>query len=524
MTYLAKIPLVRSGKTVLVVEDNPHLRFGMVAALRAAGHDVAEGDTCAALRERFLQSRPDAVVTDLRLPDGDAMDLLPSLRRLDPTIPLIVVTGFGTIDIAVTAVKSGAEDFLTKPVDMAKLVSLVDQVIARRTTSRSSKLLLGARPTPSASPLMRSLEDQVERLRDADCSVLILGETGTGKSVLARRIHEIGSRGSGPFIDVNCAGLTPELVENELFGHGRGAYTGAHAEKVGLFDAANRGTLFLDEIGDVDPMVQPKILKVLEEKRFRRMGEVKEREVDVRLVAATHKPLLAAVEEKQFRADLYYRISTVTLAVPALINSRHQAQLTACRNNLRTVGRAIGDYADIHRGRMPVGEPGSPFETVGAYAPILAAESLIRDDDLICPSSSFKNEVGTFRIPTAEQLIRMKPDALAYMQRVMGGSYGFTLGYAIDGAVQELKREGNPFRVVMADRPEGGDLAVAHGNGMNVLFDDGHCAFLHLDSPSLLDPQLFVNRIGAVAPGLDQDDSVIAPSHVRRVWPVRLQD
>jgi len=318
MTYLAKIPLVRSGKTVLVVEDNPHLRFGMVAALRAAGHDVAEGDTCAALRERFLQSRPDAVVTDLRLPDGDAMDLLPSLRRLDPTIPLIVVTGFGTIDIAVTAVKSGAEDFLTKPVDMAKLVSLVDQVIARRTTSRSSKLLLGARPTPSASPLMRSLEDQVERLRDADCSVLILGETGTGKSVLARRIHEIGSRGSGPFIDVNCAGLTPELVENELFGHGRGAYTGAHAEKVGLFDAANRGTLFLDEIGDVDPMVQPKILKVLEEKRFRRMGEVKEREVDVRLVAATHKPLLAAVEEKQFRADLYYRISTVTLVVPAL--------------------------------------------------------------------------------------------------------------------------------------------------------------------------------------------------------------
>lgn len=213
-----------------------------------------------------------------------------------------------------------------------------------------------------------------------------------------------------------------------------------------------------------------------------------------------------------------------SLAVPALINSRHQAQLTACRNNLRTVGRAIGDYADIHRGRMPVGEPGSPFETVGAYAPILAAESLIRDDDLICPSSSFKNEVGTFRIPTAEQLIRMKPDALAYMQRVMGGSYGFTLGYAIDGAVQELKREGNPFRVVMADRPEGGDLAVAHGNGMNVLFDDGHCAFLHLDSPSLLDPQLFVNRIGAVAPGLDQDDSVIAPSHVRRVWPVRLQD
>jgi DNA-binding NtrC family response regulator len=169
---------------------------------------------------------------------------------------------------------------------------------------------------------MRALEVEVLGLRDADATVLILGETGTGKSVLARRIHAIGSRAKGPFVDVNCAGLTREFAESELFGHERGAFTGAHASKAGLFDAADRGTLFLDEIGDVDLAVQPKIIKALEEKRFRRMGDVRERSADVRLIAATHHDLLRSIAEKTFRADLYYRISTVTLTVPPLRHRR----------------------------------------------------------------------------------------------------------------------------------------------------------------------------------------------------------
>jgi len=165
---------------------------------------------------------------------------------------------------------------------------------------------------------LRRLEDEIERLRTSDCTVLVLGETGTGKSVLARRIHEASPRRGGPFIDVNCAGLSREFFESELFGHERGAFTGAHAPKQGLFDAADGGTLFLDEIGDIDLQVQPKILKVLEEKRFRRMGGLRERDVDVRLVAATHHDLLGAVEQRTFRADLFYRISTVTIRVPSL--------------------------------------------------------------------------------------------------------------------------------------------------------------------------------------------------------------
>jgi len=167
---------------------------------------------------------------------------------------------------------------------------------------------------------------------------------------------------------------------------------------------------------------------------------------------------------------------------------------------------------------LPVGEIGSPLETVGAYAPILAHDSLIREADVICPSSPLRDEFSLFQMPTVEELHRMKPTALAYMQRMMGGSYGFTLGYSVDGVLQELKTEGSPFRVVMADRRDLNDGGRLHaGFGMNVLFDDGHCSFVREDSPQLLDPQLFVNRLGKVAPGVDPDDSVIAPSQVRRL-------
>jgi DNA-binding NtrC family response regulator len=308
--------------TVLLVEDDEILRMGMSAQLVARGFRVIEAGS----REAAMQSlgeRPDVVVSDLRLPDGEAIELMASVKALHPTLPVVIMTGHGTIDLAVRAVKLGAEDFLTKPIDADRLATLVQRVIKGGRPARSGPRLRAARPEfrPRSEAMLR-LEEQIERLRDATCSVLLLGETGTGKSVLARRIHGIGARREGPFVDVNCPGLAKDLVESELFGHERGAFTGAHASRAGLFEAADGGTLFLDEVGDIDLHVQPKLLKALEEKRFRRMGDTRERTVDVRLIAATHHDLMASVSAGRFRADLYYRINTVTVTVPPLRDRR----------------------------------------------------------------------------------------------------------------------------------------------------------------------------------------------------------
>ena len=315
---------VSKGATILVVDDDASVRFAVSGALRLRGYHVLEADSCAAAT-RALRERPAVIIADLRLPDGDALVLLGRARALDPDALVFIVTGHGTIDLAVRAVKDGAEDFLTKPVDLGALERLVARSLRARGSARGASPRVDPRPSGSfvaRSDVMRRVEDQVERLRSADCTVLLLGETGTGKSVLARRIHAIGARGAGPFVDLNCAGLTNDFVATELFGHERGAFTGAHASKVGLFEEASGGTLFLDELGDLDLQVQPKLLKVLEQKRFRRIGDVRERTADVRLIGATHVDLTEAVARREFRADLYYRVNTVTIVMPPLRDRR----------------------------------------------------------------------------------------------------------------------------------------------------------------------------------------------------------
>ena len=342
------VPMAGGGErklhaTVLVVEDDSALRFALCGGLVARGFTVLEADSRASATVAFAR-RPDVVVSDFRLPDGDAIELMAAFKAVDPSVAFLIVTGFGTIDLAVRAVKLGAEDFLTKPVDTDTLGELVVRAADRRRTQRSGvRRRLADVAFQPRSDAMRRVDEQVERLRDATCSVLLLGETGTGKSVLARRIHSIGVRKSGPFVDVNCPGLGKDLVESELFGHERGAFTGAHAAKAGLFDAADGGTLFLDEIGDIDLHVQPKLLKVLEERTFRRMGDVRERTVDVRLLAATHQDLMLAVGSGTFRGDLYYRISTVTVNVPPL-RERVEDIVPLAHFILRTLGEADVDF------------------------------------------------------------------------------------------------------------------------------------------------------------------------------------
>ena len=314
---------------VLLVEDDRGIRFGIRNFLAGRDFDVDEADTLKQGEELFRTNRPDIAILDYSLPDGNALDTLPRLKAADPSIPIIILTGHGSIDLAVRAIKEGAEQFLTKPVQMQALLVVIERLldnqrvrqrdVARITTQQRSGEV---DPFIGVSAAIQSLREQVERIASTDRPILILGETGTGKSVLANWLHKHGPRADEAFVDLNCAGLAREFVETELFGHEKGAFTGAVAAKTGLLEVAHRGVLFLDEIGDVDIQVQPKLLKVLEEKRFRRMGEVRDRVTDVQLIAATHQDLRQSIREKRFREDLYFRISTIPLTIPPLRERR----------------------------------------------------------------------------------------------------------------------------------------------------------------------------------------------------------
>jgi DNA-binding NtrC family response regulator len=309
---------------ILIVDDQQRLRQAIREFLETKGFDVDEAGTCAAAEETFRATRPDLALLDYDLPDGDALELLPRLKAIDGDTPLLILTAHGTIELAVRAIKEGAQQFLTKPIELPTLLVVIQRMLdvgrilhkekAAARTNRRRK----ADPFAGSSAAMRRLETEARAIAASDAAVLIEGETGSGKGVLAKWLHENSARASEPFVDLNCAGLTREFLESELFGFERGAFTGAVNSKSGLLEVAHRGTVFLDEIGDMDAGVQPKVLKVLEEKRIRRLGAVRDRQVDIRLIAATHHDLDALQRDGRFRSDLYYRLNTIALYVPPL--------------------------------------------------------------------------------------------------------------------------------------------------------------------------------------------------------------
>jgi DNA-binding NtrC family response regulator len=312
-----------SEPAVLLVEDEETTRGLVRRFLAARGLAVEEAGSCAEALRAFHSRRLDAAVIDHLLPDGTALELLPRLRAIDPDVPLVVLTGHGSIDLAVQAVKAGAEQFLTKPVELEALALVLERLIAAQKSKREAAA--GRRrdrqePDPflGKSPAVRRLAEEAARAARVGRPLLLLGETGAGKGILASWLWRRSPRSGEAFVDLNCAGLPRDLVESELFGHARGAFTGAATAKPGLLEVAHRGTLFLDEVGDLDLAVQPKLLKVLEEGRLRRLGEVGERRIDVQLIVATHRDLERMVREDRFRGDLYFRISTLTLRVPPL--------------------------------------------------------------------------------------------------------------------------------------------------------------------------------------------------------------
>jgi DNA-binding NtrC family response regulator len=332
---------------ILVVDDEPAVRLGLRRFLEKQGYEVHEAEDCGSAEQACAAALPDVAILDQRLPDGDGIDLLPRLKEACPGLSVIMLTAYGSIDLAVRAIREGAEQFLTKPLDLQAVCIVVERLVEDR---RNRKRQLALRATEDAfDPFLgtgrtiRMLSAEAHRLVDTDNPVLILGETGAGKGVLARWLHDTSPRSAEAFVDLNCAALSHDLLESELFGHEAGAFTGATKRKVGLLEVANHGTVFLDEIGDMDLAIQARLLKVLEEKRFRRLGDTRDRVVDVRLIAATNGDLRRLITEKRFREDLYFRISALPLVIPPLRERREDLPALAHDILRRSAARRAQD-------------------------------------------------------------------------------------------------------------------------------------------------------------------------------------
>ncbi len=315
--------------TILVVEDDPAQREQLAGFLRGLATEVIEAGDAAAARTLLFSWTVDVVVTDLQLPGDSGLDLLRTAREANPLLDFIVITAYGTVENAVEAMRLGAFDFLEKPLDLDLLELRIRRVLKMRKLDREVRLLrdrlrerIDIEGFVAESGAMQEVLSVVRRVAPTGTTILILGESGTGKERVAEAIHAQSPRADGPYVRVNCAALPEGLLETELFGHVKGAFTGAHADRVGRFEEADGGTLLLDEIGEISPNVQVKLLRVLQEKEIVRVGDNIARSVDVRVIAATNRDLEQDVQDGRFREDLFYRIQVIGLVIPPLRERR----------------------------------------------------------------------------------------------------------------------------------------------------------------------------------------------------------
>jgi two-component system, NtrC family, response regulator HydG len=352
--------------TLLVADDDPGLRESLERTLTREGYRVVLASDGRAALERVQAGGIDLIVTDLRMPGLTGLELLRAAKAIMPDVDVILLTAFGTVEEAVKAMKDGAYDFLTKPFRREQLIKLVDKALERRDLIEQNKALkkqledIRAKGQMiGASPAFRRMLTLIEQIADSSATILIQGESGAGKELVARTIHERSGRRAGPFVAVNCAALPETLLESELFGYEKGAFTGAAGRKEGRFELANAGTLFLDEVADLSLVTQPKILRVLQEGEFERLGGTRTLQVDVRIVAATNQDLAEMVKEKRFREDLYYRLNVITVRVPPL-RERHEDIRVLAQHYLRV-------YA-AKNGRKLEGFSNEALERLESYA------------------------------------------------------------------------------------------------------------------------------------------------------------
>jgi two-component system response regulator HydG len=414
---------VADAPVILVVDDDPGVRESLERTLTREGYRVVTASDGRAGLECLQAGRIDLVVTDLKMPGLSGLELLRAARAIAPDTAVILLTAFGTVEEAVRAMKEGAYDFLTKPFRREQLLKLMDKALERRDLIAQNRTLqqqlddLRARgKVIGHSPPFQRMLTLVEQVANSEATALILGESGTGKELVAREIHQRSARRQGPFVAVNCAALPETLLESELFGYEKGAFTGAAGRKEGRFELADGGTLFLDEVADLSPVTQPKILRVLQEGEFERLGGTRTIRVDVRIVAATNQDLPQMVRERRFREDLYYRLNVITIQVPPLRDRRedipllahHFLRVYAAKNNRRLEGFTEEALERLEN----YGWPGNvrELENVIERAVVLARDRLVT-------ASELPEEVGGIRPPPRDAILALVGTPLDEVER-----------------------------------------------------------------------------------------------------------
>ncbi|NOK04439.1 MULTISPECIES: sigma-54 dependent transcriptional regulator [Myxococcus] len=414
---------------VLVIDDEANLRKVLAAMLRRDGFDVTVAENGEQGLAEFHKNGADIVVTDLVMPKVGGMEVLGTIRAANPDVPVIIITAHGTVDSAVDAIKAGAFDYITKPFDQAELSSVVAKAAKTNESARRS-----VRPDVKAraaiigdSSTIQEVYKIIDKVADTPSTVLITGESGTGKELIATALHGASSRRDKPFIKINCAAIPHTLLESELFGYERGAFTGAVTSKPGRFELADEGTLFLDEIGEIPVEMQVKLLRAIQEGEFERVGGIKTTRVDVRLVAATNRDLQAEIEAGRFRKDLYYRLAVVPISLPALrerrsdipMLARHFVEKYNRRLNKKIEGIADDAMALLQGYAWPgnIRELENLIERVLLFAdgPLITARDLpepVRQGTSVHAGANLASAVASIDVPTGEvglkDIVRMK--------------------------------------------------------------------------------------------------------------------
>jgi two-component system response regulator AtoC len=397
-----------SAPRILVIDDEVDMLTNYSRLLKRAGHDCLTSTDPSQLETLLADFRPDLVITDLIMPNESGLEVLERVKEFDEEIPVILVTAYGSIESAVEAMKHSAADYLTKPFSVNELLGRIQESLSRRLTKQSGTSFARTEPESAdwrkgiigISPVMQAVLDLVRKVAKTDINVLVVGESGTGKEVIARAIHKLSARNKQIFVPVDCASLPEHLLESELFGYRKGAFTGATSDKMGLFEFAHKGTLFLDEIGHMPLDLQAKLLRVLQERQFRPIGGREETEIDVRVIAATNRDLNQALRDKTLRSDLYYRLNVVTLCLPLLRDRPEDIPLLAnhflrqfAKDNrlpLDTISPKALEYLKMYSW------PGNVRELLHVieHAATLATGSMIDVADLPKELQSCKDETG----------------------------------------------------------------------------------------------------------------------------------